>query len=354
VIVAAFDEEAVIGRKLDETLALDYPAELLQVIVAADGSSDSTAQIAATYASRGVVVLHRPERLGKLAAITRAMGHATGDVVVFSDANNHYDAAALRHLAAPFSDPGVGIVTGRKTIIGDDGLGYSEGLYWRYESLIRRWETRVGSSTGVNGEIIALRRALFVQPPHGIINDDAWMAHHVMRLGSRIVYNEAAISSEPVSATAADEVTRRSRMVAGQWQVLFRARTELPWRHPLVLWQVASHKLMRPLVPFAMLAAAVTGTLALFLPGDGSGPGGLFTLSPPWHVVLFALQAAFYLLAAVGSRLEGPIGKLAYVPRFLVDSNLAALRGLVGYLKGTQTVTWEKAARRDEPTGSPT
>ncbi|MCB2223814.1 MAG: glycosyltransferase family 2 protein [Actinobacteria bacterium] len=348
-VIAAYNEEAVIGAKLHQSLALDYPPDRLQIVVAADGSDDRTVEIASSFADRGVVVLHRPERAGKLAAITRAVAASTGDVIVFSDANNRYDEAALREMAAPFADPEVGAVSGRKAVVDDDALGYSEGLYWRYESAVKRWETRLGCTVGVNGEIIAVRRELFATAPPGIINDDTWLARLVLRGGHRIAYAERALSVERVSADAAAERERRTRMVAGQIQVLLHAGRELPWRRPLVTWQLISHKLLRPLVPLWMGAALVASLVALAFPGSGTGAAAVATLAPPWNVAAVAAQAAFYLLAAAGNRLTGPLGKVAYIPRFLWDSNVAAVRGAARILRGRQTPLWDRVARRPEP-----
>ena len=344
-IIAAFNEEAVLAAKLRDTLALDYPADRLQVIVAADGSSDATAGIAASFAPR-VEVLNRPERAGKMAAINRAMEQARGEVVVFSDANNRYLPDALREMARPFADPRVGAVTGRKTVAAEDGLGYSEGLYWRYESKIRAWETRLGCCVGVNGEIFAIRREVFRPAPPGVVNDDAWMAQQVIKAGRDVVYNERAVSVERVSPTAADEAQRRARIVAGQYQMLGRLG-EWPWRRPVVLWELVSHKALRPLVPFGMIAAAVAATAALFRPGGGTGLAGFVHLARPWNWAAAGSQAAFYALAAAGGRLGGFLGKAAYLPRFLVDSNFAALRGLARHLRGGQSATWERVARRE-------
>jgi len=344
-IIAAYNEEAVLPTKLSDTLALDYPADLLQIIVAADGSDDATARIAASFGPR-VEVVHRPERAGKMAAINRAMERARGEVVAFSDANNRYLADALREMARPFSDPDVGAVTGRKTVAAEDGLGYSEGLYWRYESKIRSWETRLGCCVGVNGEIFAIRRSLFRPAPPGVVNDDAWMAQQVINAGHNVVYNARAVSVERVSPTAADEAQRRARIVAGQYQMLGRLR-EWPWKRPVVLWELVSHKVLRPLVPFGMIAAAGASLAALFRPGTGSGVAGLWYLARPWNWLAAGAQAAFYALAAAGGRLGGVIGKVAYVPRFLVDSNLAALRGLARHLKGGQSANWQRIARRE-------
>jgi hypothetical protein len=267
-------------------------------------------------------------------------------VVVFSDANNRYLPDALREMARPFADEAVGAVTGRKTVAAEDGLGYSEGLYWRYESKIRSWETRLGCCVGVNGEIFAIRRSLFRPAPPGVVNDDAWMAQEVIKAGGNVVYNEKAVSVERVSPTAADEAKRRARIVAGQYQMLGRPG-EWPWRRPVVLWEVVSHKVLRPLVPFGMIAVAAATIAALFRPGSGSGAAGLVYLARPWNWVAAGGQAAFYALAAVGHRLGGPLGKAAYVPRFLVDSNLAALRGLARHLRGGQSANWERVGRRE-------
>jgi cellulose synthase/poly-beta-1,6-N-acetylglucosamine synthase-like glycosyltransferase len=236
-------------------------------------------------------------------------------------------------------------------VIDDDALGYSEGLYWRYESMIKRWETRFGSTVGVNGEIIAIRRELFATAPAGIINDDTWLARLVLRGAHRIAYAEQAVSSERVSADAAAEQARRSRMVAGQLQVLQRARTELPWRRPVVTWQLISHKLLRPLVPLWMGAALVLSLISLFIPGNGTGFGAVPTLAEPWNYAAVAAQALFYLLAFAGGRATGLLGKVAYLPRFLWDSNVAAVQGMARLLSGRQTVLWERVARREEPMG---
>jgi cellulose synthase/poly-beta-1,6-N-acetylglucosamine synthase-like glycosyltransferase len=250
-------------------------------------------------------------------------------------------------MAAPFADPEVGAVTGRKTVIAEDGLGYSEGLYWRYESKIRQAETRLGSTVGVNGEIFAIRRSLFAPAPQGVINDDAWMAQRVVRLGRRVVYNPAAISTERVSATAADEVLRRTRMVAGQYQTITRLH-EWPWRRPVVLWELLSHKVLRPLVPFGMLGALAATVVSLFVPGQGLGQVHFITFTFPIQWLAASAQILFYGLAASGRGASGTAARITYVPRFLVDSNIAALKGLARFLTGEQPAAWEKVARRDE------
>ncbi len=334
-LIAAHNEQAVIAQKLENSLALDYPRERLQIIVAADGSDDQTVALTRQYAARGVELSFRPERRGKRAAINQAMTRAAGDVVVFSDANNLYAPDALRWLVAPFGAAQVGAVTGAKTILrGDGGLGDSEGLYWKYEGYIKTWESRLGVCTGVAGEILAVRRALYTPPPDGVINDDFYIAMRIVKAGYQVLYAPQARSAERVSASARDERARRARIVAGRYQALALAPGWLPWDRPRVVWQVLSHKFTRPLVPVAMLGA-LAANLALAVEGPLMWRG------------LLGLQALFYVLAGLGERLKrwGPLGRLLYLPAFLVNSNLAALMGLARFLTRRQTSVWERARR---------
>ena len=339
-VIAAYNEEAVISQKLEDTLSLDYPAELLQVIVAADGSDDATADIVRGFADRGVELVHRPERRGKMAALERAAHWATGEVLIFSAANNRLGPQAVRQLVIPFGDPTVGAATGRKTVAGEDGLGRSEGAYWRYEAHLRAMEDRLGCTVGVSGEIFAIRRDLFAPAPEGTINDDAWMALAVTNDGWRVAYRPEAVSVESVSSHLGDELERRTRMVAGQYQMLQRGR--LPWRRPLVLWMLVSHKVLRPLVPFGMIGAAAATIVSLVTPGES-----WWSLATPWNWAALAAQATFYTLAVIGPDTGGGLARLAYLPRFLVGANTAAVRGLWRHLRGGQSATWRSASRSE-------
>lgn len=338
-LIAAYNEEAVIAKKLENSLALDYPRDKLQILVAADGSDDRTPDIVRQFAAQGVELSFSPLRRGKMAAINRAIPRARGEIIVFSDANNMYAENALRELVSPFVDPTVGAVTGAKVIAkGDGALGESEGLYWKYESFIKRKETDIGTSIGAPGEILAMRRELFETPPDAIINDDFFMAMRLLRRGYRIIYNPRARSVERVSATAGDEMARRARIVAGRYQSLALAGDLLPWQNPLVVWQVVSHKYLRPLVPLAMVAA-LGSNLWVVLRG----------FNWLWGMAL-AKQLTFYLLALVGRRRQsagGRVGKLFYLPTFLVNSNWAALMGLWRFLSGGQSTRWQRVTRRE-------
>jgi cellulose synthase/poly-beta-1,6-N-acetylglucosamine synthase-like glycosyltransferase len=332
-VIAAYNEESVIESKLANCYVLDYPIEQLDVIVVADGSDDRTAEVASR--DPRVTVIYQPERLGKMAAINRAVAAARGEILVFSDANNLYTPATLRALLAPFSDSEVGVVTGRKAI--DDGggrpLDKAEGLYWRYESKIKSWESQLGSVTGVAGEILAIRRAIFRPPPVGTVNDDFVLAMQAAIDGWRVIYAPQAVSIEPASATLGDESIRRSRIVAGRYQALWQLLPALLMRQPVLAWQVISHKGLRPLVPFAMLAAGLSNLLL----GRWLG----------WARAIATLQGLFYSAALLGwwNERQGRRNRLLYLPYYFCRVNFAAVQGFQRFLSRRNNALWTKARR---------
>jgi len=352
-LIAAYNEEDVIEKKILNSLALDYPKELLQILVTTDGSNDQTSDIVEQYADQGIELMHHPERRGKMAAINRAILNARGEIIIFSDANNFYPSVTLKELVLPFSDSEVGAVSGAKVVLqGDGSLGESEGLYWKYESFIKLNESRFGNCTAVAGEVLAIRRKAYISPPDHIINDDFFMAMQIIRQGYRIIYNPKAKSFERVSVSAPSEITRRRRIIAGRYQALFMAPKLLPLQRPLTVWQIISHKFLRPLVPFSMIGAAFTNLIVLLKPSaTNKSKNKLFILAPPYNFIIFGLQLSFYTLAWLGKRLEGQsqsskLDRLLYLPTFLVNSNLAALQGLIHFLNDKQSHLWERVPRR--------
>ncbi|GGM94682.1 glycosyl transferase [Terrabacter tumescens] len=346
VVVSALDERDVIGRRLDNLRELDYPEDLLEVVVVTDGSSDGTDVEARRHAWPGVVVLHDPRRRGKAAAMGRGVACATHEVVVFSDANNSYAPDALREVVRPLADPRVGAVTGAKAVDGGEStLSGGEKLYWRYESFIKRQESLLGCCTGVVGELLAVRRDLVPEFPKDLVNDDFFIAMHVARSGRRVAYAPAAMSWEPAAISMSDDVVRRRRMTAGRWQSLVRWRSVLPVGQPLVIWQVVSHKYLRLLLPFSMGTALVAGWAAVARSsGDRRTLRGL-TLA----------QTAFYGLAAVGGAVPvsaGPIRSAALGARYLTRTNLASAEGLVAYLRGRRSLhLWARVPRSQDTSG---
>jgi len=341
-IIAAYNEEAVLEKKLVNAAELNYPQDKLEIIVAADGSTDATATIVESFSAREITLSYSKLRRGKLAAIANAVKKAKGDILVFSDANNFYPAYALTYLVQPFADEAVGAATGSKHVRAeDDSLSSSEGLYWRYESWIKRSESRLNTCTAAAGEILAVRRQLFPQLPKDVVNDDFYILLHVLRAGRRMAYVPEAESWERVSQSAAEEVKRRARITAGRFQALSNSLRWLPWKNPVAIWQIVSHKYLRLAIPFAMLLAFISNVyLAMY---------GLIHANAGnrWFLWLLASQVVFYLLAAFGGRLElKGWGKALYMPAYLVNSNLATLRGFFRHARKKQSAAWEKVNRR--------
>jgi biofilm PGA synthesis N-glycosyltransferase PgaC len=332
-VVAAYNEQDVIVWRLANIADLDYPADRLEVIVVADGSDDRTAELARSMGD--TKVLHRPERRGKRAAIERGVEAATGEILLLTDANNRFTKETIRELVAPFADPLVGVVTGRKAI--DDEMGrpldQAEGLYWQYESRIKAWESTVGSTTGVAGEILAFRREAFQFVKPGTMNEDFVQAMMAAIEGWRVVYAPKAISLERASATIGDEATRRSRLTTGRWQALWMLLPSLLRRRPLLALQVISHKGLRPLVPFALIVALLSNAA--------------LAVNHRWAAWLLLAQAAFYTAAMLGWAAEatGRRSKLFYVPYYFCRMHVAALAGFRDFAARRQEAVWAKVRR---------
>jgi cellulose synthase/poly-beta-1,6-N-acetylglucosamine synthase-like glycosyltransferase len=352
ILIAAYNEDAVIQAKLHNSLSLDYPREKLQVLVAADGSNDRTVELVQEYAPRGVVLSYQPIREGKSMALNRAMEKVTGEIVLFSDANNMFEPDVLKRLVPYFSRADVGGVTGAKHVRAfDSALGHSEGLYWKYESFIKAQEARWHSCTAVTGEIFAVRSALYTPIPAKIINDDFYTMLSLLIRGFRVLYDAGAKSFEKVSQTAGGERERRARMTAGIYQIFPLVFSRDVMKHPGLFWQVVSHKLSRPVIPFAMLGTLLTGLLAVIFPAASAGNpmADFFRLAAPWGWIFLGLQGLFYLMAFIGSKIgkNGMIGRLLYVPAFLVSSNFALLMGFVRFSRRSQQSSWNRVRRID-------
>jgi biofilm PGA synthesis N-glycosyltransferase PgaC len=332
-IIAAYNEERVMAAKLRNTLSLAYPRNRLQVIVAAQGSSDRTPAIARSFAPDGVLVLHSRERRGKTAALNEAVAVSTGEILVFSDANNEFENTALARLVAHFADPQIGGVTGLKQIrpSGDRESSVGDGLYWKYEAAIKTAESDLGSITAADGEIFAMRRKLFRPMNPSVINDDAALTLAIVQSGRRLIYDPSARSFEDASITIGDDFNVKVRMVSGGFQTL-----RLNWRflfspaEPFA-WKFFFHKTLRWIAP-ELLILLFVGTAS--------------QLHQPKFAALFLVQCLFYAMALGGTAirwLTGRIPRALYVPFYFCAMNLAALLGLYRYLSGT--TTWRKAQR---------
>jgi cellulose synthase/poly-beta-1,6-N-acetylglucosamine synthase-like glycosyltransferase len=342
-IVPAYDERTVIDRKVANCRGLDYPAHQLHILFVTDGSSDGTPEALAAYPE--VTVLHTPERLGKPAAMNRAMRYvqenAPTPITVFTDANTQVNKAAIRRLVRHFADASVGCVAGEKRVHAapvDQASSSGESLYWRYESTVKRWESTLGNVMGAAGELFAIRSDCYVPLPNDALIDDFVLSFRIAMQGKRLVYEADAYALEQGSASIREEWKRKRRIAAGGIQsVLWLTALLNPLRYGLLSWQYISHRVLRWTV--TPLALALLLPLNVWLAGRR---GGIY-------VLLLAAQGLFYGAAWLGWRLERRRlrWKPLFVPFYFTLMNLAVFAGLARFVRGRQDVRWERARRAE-------
>ena len=334
VIVAAFNEEREIERTVTNKLEQDYPPERLSVIVVSDGSTDKTDTIVEKLAARfgqRCQLLRQEPRQGKTQALNLAVARATGDVLVFSDANSIYAPDAVRRLVRNFADPSVGYVTGQMvyTTPDDNGIGEGSSSYMRYENWLRSLETRLGSVVGVDGGIDAVRRELYI-PMRPDQLPDFVLPLNVVEQGRRVVYEPDAVLFEPALAFAADEFRMRIRVSLRALWALYDKRVLLnPFRNALFAWQLWSHKVLRYGAFFPLAGLVVFNALLI---DDAHS-----------YFWFFALQVLAYGLAALGHWLSHVPGvpSRALTPYYFVILNAACAVALWKFVKGQKMVVWK-------------
>lgn len=343
-IIAAHNEAEAIADRLANALALDFPDDRIEILVAEDGSSDGTAERARACGDPRVRVLSAPVRGGKAAALNRAVAAARGEILVFSDANNRYRPDCLRHLLAPFATAAVGAVAGSKMVAADAGVGGGESAYWRFERWLMLQESRRGSVVNAPGEILALRRECFRPLPGGrLINDDLLLIWNALAQGRRVAFAPAALSTEWAAATAADEWHRRTRIASARWRVLREAAPLLARMPPEARLKIAFHQVLRPLSPLAMLAALAGGG-PLLLPAARAA-------LPAWVVAAAWAQAAFYIAAGVAPLLARAGRRLppCEAASFFVATQAANLLGMRRGWWGSAPLLWRRVRRAGAP-----
>ncbi|HLJ47794.1 MAG TPA: glycosyltransferase family 2 protein [Bryobacteraceae bacterium] len=325
-LIPAYNEGDVIEQKLQNSLALDYPADRLEIVVASDGSKDATAAIAQEFEDgQRIRVLAYPVNRGKIATLNDSVRQLRGDIVVFSDAAAFLYRDSVRKLVSNFADPQVGAASGRYTVVKADdvNIGKSEDFYWKYETYLKVQESQLASTLGGHGHLHAIRRELYPFPPKGTINDDYVIPVSVLSKGYRAVYEPEAIVYEE-----AQEMTgfgRRVRIMAGNLQQLREMKGLLWPLRPLPLFFFLSHKASRLLVPFAMLAALLANA---------------FLLASPFYASLFIAQVAFYLFAVVGTKFQlRP--KSLLLPFYFCMINAATFFGLYHALTSRRRMAWK-------------
>ena len=332
-IIAAYNEEDSIGNRLDNAIKLEYPPNSLEIIVASDGSNDDTEVIVSKYEDRGVKLLSLPRR-GKIHALNDAVAHATGEILVFSDANSMYEGKALQELVANFADPDVGGVGGNTiytTDINSDSCSKGENLYWSYDKWLKQMESFTGSIISAHGAIYAIRRELYTPQSDSAVTDDFAISTSVIEQGYRLVFEKEARAYEVAIAAAEREFGRKVRMMTrGLRGVMLRRRLLNPFRYGFYSLILFTHKFLRRLVAF-MLLVLLGSSLML------ASEGMFYSSFATGQVVFYALAGFGYLLR------DQRIGKLRllYIPFFYCLANSAALIAFVNIIRGHQIERWE-------------
>lgn len=340
-IVPAYNEREVIDQKMANTLALDYPMERLHVIWVTDGSTDGSDQYlmeryAKVISTPSITVLHQSERRGKSAALNRAVFHATTDIVICCDANTMLNEEAIRKIVHHFQDPTVGGVAGEKRVLFTDStVSTGESLYWKFESWLKKLNSEFHTCIGAVGELNAFRRELYEPLPEDTIIDDFVISMRIAEKGYRVIYEPAAYTEELPSENEKEEMKRKIRIAAGDFQTLFRYPQWLsPLKNPLLAFQYLSYKVSRwVFVPLALPLLLISNIWLLI-----QAPS-----NPLWQ--FFALiQLLFYGSALLFHLFRFPSKFLRLLYYFLL-MNISFYGGFFRYLRGTQSAVWEKAKR---------
>ena len=334
-LITAYNEEKDIAKKLKNCFELDYPSDNLEIVVASDGSTDSTDDIVKGYEENeaGIkVVLHRVDgRLGKTAAQNSAVKICRGEIIIFSDAASMYDPAAVRALVKNYADPKVGAVSGMYTYIkdGSTSAGLATILFWKLENFIKSRQTKIKTITGCCGCIYSLRKNLYTDLPPEIISDLVEPLT-IIKQGYRIVFEPDALALEETAGDTEDEFKMRIRVIVrGMNGMLFVKDLFNPKKYPFVAFQLISHKLLRWLVPIFTIIVFISNVL-------------LFTANT-FYSLLFLGQIFFYGLAVTGyfKEKKGVHKIYFYLPLYFCTVNLASLISIFKVLRKEHIVTWQ-------------
>ena len=339
-VIAAYNEERFIVEKIENCLSLDYPRDKLKIIFVTDGSTDNTPILARAYAD--ITVMHEPERKGKIAAMHRAMQTVTTPITIFCDANTLLNRESIQYIVRHYEDPKVGGVAGEKKVIsaGEDSQapGAGEGIYWKYESLLKKLDSQLYTVVGAAGELFSIRTELYEPVPGNVLLDDFVISLGICRKGYRIVYEPKAYASERPSASMKEEQKRKTRISAGAFQSMIMLKDLLNvFRYPVLSFQYVSHRVLRWTLCPLLLPVILLANIALVLMAAG-----------PLYTLLLVGQLAFYTAAITGWVFSNRNIKVKalYVPYYFFFLNVSLYFGFLRFRRGQQSVLWEKAARQ--------
>jgi len=337
--ITAYNEKDFVAEKMKNSYELDYPSDKLHIVWVTDGSDDGTPELLKAY--EGVEVHHQPERRGKIAAMNRGVKLVTTPIVVFCDANTMLGKESIRRIVHLFNDPKVGCVSGEKRIFSKDrdaAAGAGEGLYWKYESTLKKWDAELHSVVGAAGELFAIRTELYQEVEGDTLLDDFIISLRTAQAGYVIQYDPDAYAIETASANVKEELKRKIRISAGGIQSVVRLKSLLNiFKYGTLSFQYISHRVLRwTLAPLSLLLLLPINVALAW----GEGFSGLYSM-------LFCLQIVFYLSALLGWYLENRTirVKALFVPYYFFIMNLSVYLGFIRYVKRSQSVNWERAKR---------
>ncbi len=339
IIIPAYNEIQIISEKINNTIAALKNFNGGQIILITDGSTDGSAAL--NFTQPNILHLHEAERKGKSAAINKAMLHATGEIVIITDANAMVNITAFEKLVARFSCEKTGAVSGEKKVMMHDGSTGTEGLYWKYESFLKKSSARMYSLTGAAGELLAIRKKLFQPIPEDAILDDLELSLAIIRQGKVIDYEPEAYAEEPPSKSIADEFSRKMRISAGVFQTLKRNMFVFnPFKHAVFVFQFNSHRVLRWTIGIDCILLLYISNI--FLLGDPQTSS--LTL---FFDISFILQNVFYFFVIIGLlfRNNRKVPTLFFLPFYFIMMNMAILVGFFRFLGRKESVLWKKAAR---------
>ncbi len=338
-VVAAWNEADFIQAKLDNTLALDYPPDKLQVIFITDGSTDNTPEIISR--NQKFELLHEPARRGKVAAMNRAIDFVKFPIVVFCDANTLLNKECIRNLVKHYEDPRVGAVAGEKKIqVPEEGMAAAtgEGIYWKYESFLKKLDAQLYSVVGAAGELFSVRTALFEKAAEDTIIEDFVQSLKVCMKGYVVHYEPKAYAVESASLSMRDEQKRKVRICAGAFQAMGILKDLFNiFKYPVLSFQFISHRILRWTLCPICLCTLLTSNLILTVYNPGQ-----------FYIVFLFLQFMFYSLAIVGWIYASRNIKIkfVYIPYYFLFMNVSVFIGFARFIQNRQSVLWEKAARQ--------
>jgi cellulose synthase/poly-beta-1,6-N-acetylglucosamine synthase-like glycosyltransferase len=333
-LITAYNEEQSIAAKLENTLHLDYPKEKLEVIVASDGSIDSTDIIVKQFHDQGVILNRVEGRVGKTETQNQTVAKATGDIIIFSDATTNYHKDAIKKIVRNYADPQVGAVSGRYEYINPTGaaVGLGTVLFWNYENLIKRLQTQIRTITGCCGCIYSVRRDLYEPLTRDIISDLVEPLK-ILEKGYRIAFEPEAVAYEETTETAKEEFGMRVRVISRGMNGLWYMRNLFnPFKYGFISFQLFSHKVLRWMIPFMLPLLLISNFLLV---------GKLF------YNLCIIVQVLFYLGAGAGYMLDrkGRKAKLLALPLYYCVVNAASITAFFRTLMGKRSVVWETARK---------